>query len=148
MKRLVFVLLTIVAPPLAYADSHDVYGLWLTEAGDGYVEVKDCGNGTPCGTLAWVDPSKSSSDLDSRNADKTLRDRPLMGIPIIWGYEKAKQDWRSGKIYNPEDGKSFSSSVRRLDDGTLRVKGCIGPICITNSWTPISQISQNSEAPQ
>jgi len=139
MKRLILVVFGLAISNLAYADNHDVHGLWLTEAKDGHVEIKDCGDGTPCGTLVWVDPHTSETELDARNADETLRTRALIGVPIIWGFAKGKNNWRKGKIYNPEDGKTFSSSIRLLKDGTLKVKGCLGPICITNIWTAVSK---------
>ena len=48
---------------VAAADPHDVEGLWLTQARDGHIEIKDCGDGSPCGTLVWVDPATTERRL-------------------------------------------------------------------------------------
>ncbi|MEM7661785.1 MAG: DUF2147 domain-containing protein [Pseudomonadota bacterium] len=127
---------TLVAP--ACGDSHAVFGTWLTEAGDGHVEISDCGDGTPCGVLVWVDPDLTPSAYDTRNPDEALRSRPLIGTPIVWGYERSKKNWRGGAVYNPEDGKTFRSTIERADDASIRVTGCLGPICRSNIWTKVA----------
>jgi len=125
----------------AKADPLDVYGLWLTEAGDGHVNITDCGDGTPCGALVWVDPAQTPINRDVKNPDLKLRNRPLIGVPIIWGYRAGRRIWRNGRIYNPDDGKTFGSSLQRLENGNLKVKGCLGPLCVTNLWTPVNQLA-------
>lgn len=141
-----------VAPALgnthATAQTHDVFGLWQSEAQDGHIHIIDCGDGSPCGSLAWVAPDKQISSLDVRNKDRTLRSRALIGVPIIWGFERKHSGWKGGKIYNPEDGKTFRASVKRRDLDTLNVKGCLGPLCITNLWTqvPSTRVPQTLNA--
>lgn len=135
MKFSFWLILSLAFPSSAYASPHDVFGLWTSEAKDGHIEISDCGNGSPCGVLAWVDPRKGGATLDVRNRDKDLRGRPLIGVPIIWNFEHSKKGWRSGKIYNPEDGKIFTAHVKRQDLNHLQVKGCLGVMCITNIWT-------------
>jgi uncharacterized protein (DUF2147 family) len=144
MKKLCSITLCLALSSAVHAESHDVYGLWLTEAQDGHVSIEDCGDGTPCGKLVWVSSEAPESELDFRNKDEALRDRALIGVPIIWGFEKAKKNWKGGKIYNPEDGRTFNSTVRRLENGTLKVKGCVGPICITNIWTPVQDVKRGT----
>ena len=57
MKRLVFALaFAFTAALAAQAESHNVFGTWITEGGTSHVEIADCGDGTPCGTVAWIDP--------------------------------------------------------------------------------------------
>lgn len=135
MKKLLFATCLMAVP--AFADPLDVNGIWLTNAEDAHVEISDCGDGTPCGTLIWVDPATTDTDLDARNPDPDLRSRPLAGLPLLWGFQESSSRWRKGKIYNPEDGKTFRSAIRTRDDGTLEVKGCIGPLCQTYIWTRV-----------
>lgn len=145
MKLSYLVLAVGFAAVSASAAPHDVEGRCLTEMGDGHVEIRDCGDAAPCGVLVWFDPASAYTDRDARNKDVLLRDRPLLGVPIVWGFERGPKSWRSGRIYNPVDGKIFSSSLALKEDGTLRVKGCLGPICRTNVWTRISAANEGSE---
>lgn len=138
VKKCLILFVLCFIPNLASANSHDVFGLWQSEAQDGHIRVVDCGDGTPCGTLIWTDPVKTVSDYDVRNKNEQLRGRTLIGVPIIWSFKRNETGWTGGKIYNPEDGKIFRASVKRQSADTLKVKGCLGPFCITNRWTRIS----------
>jgi uncharacterized protein (DUF2147 family) len=137
MRRLAASLIAALAVPLAaFADSKDVDGRWLVQDGNAVVEIRDCGDGTPCGYLDWVDMSEASSDRDINNPDPELNGRPLIGMPMLWGFREKGKSWGRGRIYDPEEGKTYGSNLKRLDDGNLRVKGCIGPLCKTQIWTP------------
>ncbi len=142
--KLLFSLFAYV-PTIALAGSHDVNGLWLAKSRygdrDADVEIIDCGDGTPCGTIVWTDDNTSDAELDTQNPDSTLRIHPILGLQIVWGYSKGDRGWRRGRIYNPEDGKTFRSSMKLQEDGSLKVKGCLGPLCRTNYWTPASSVS-------
>jgi len=145
MKRFFWSVAICFTPLSAHASAHEVYGLWMSEAKDGHIEVSDCGDGTPCGRLVWIDPHKADTLLDARNKNKDLRSRALIGVPIIWDFERSKKGWKSGKIYNPEDGKTFSARVKRQDIDHLQVKGCLGVICITNIWTRVSLVMPTNQ---
>ena len=142
MRRLLPALLFIVSGP-ALAAPLDVVGTWRAESryGNilGHVRIADCGNGTPCGVLTWFDPTRTRERKDARNPDHTLRDRPLVGTTLITGFERQGQEWRRGRLYNPEDGKTFACTLQ-LDPGRnhLRVTGCLGPFCPTRIWTRIA----------
>lgn len=136
MKPAALMSLVLLAAPVAMADGQDVHGRWLVEDGNAVIEIADCGDGTPCGTLQWVDMSEASSDRDINNPDDELNGRPLIGMPMLWGFRKKGDSWGRGKIYDPESGKTYGSNLKRRKDGNLRVKGCVGPFCQTQVWSP------------
>ncbi len=113
----------------------DLVGHWRTVRHGALVEIADCGNGTPCGELAWVDHATSGGHTrDARNLDPSLRDRPLIGAPILWGFVPNVDGWRDGRLYNPDDGKTFRAHLRLLSYTQLRVTGCFGPFCRSQIW--------------
>ncbi len=114
----------------------NVYGVWLTNGGNSKVEIIDCGNATPCGSVVWIDDPAPELLRDAENPDAALRDRPLLALVVLGGFKAKKDQWKKGKIYDPETGTTYGSKLRRRDDGTLEVKGCLGPICQTRIWTP------------
>lgn len=130
-----FASLLVFVPLQAHAASLNVDGIWAVESGNGKVEIKDCGDGTPCGTLVWIDMTKGDSVLDIKNADPELRDRPLIGSPVLWGFKPKGESWKSGQIYDAEGGKTYKSKMKLQKDGTLKVKGCVGPFCQSQIWT-------------
>lgn len=113
----------------------DVSGTWLNDAKTGHIEISDCGDGTPCGHLVWVKSEQGDAPKDINNTDAALQSRPLTGVKMLSGFSLKKDYWRKGTIYNPKDGKTYGSSLKRLDASTLQVKGCVGPICKKQLWT-------------
>lgn len=132
MKYLLTMALFLIASPVF---AMDVAGVWATEDGGAHVEITDCGDGTPCGTLVWMKEQTPEGLKDAENPDENLRDRPLEGIQLLWGFEPKGDKWKSGKIYDAGSGKTYKSKLELKDDGTLKVKGCFGPICQGQTWT-------------
>jgi uncharacterized protein (DUF2147 family) len=120
----------------------DLAGQWRTVRHGALVEITDCGDGTPCGALVWVDDTISRGhSRDVRNLNSNLRGRPLIGIPILWGFLPNGDDWpdgdgwHNGRLYNPDDGKDFRAHLQLLSPTQLRVTGCFGPFCRSQIWT-------------
>lgn len=113
----------------------DVFGNWLNEKQTSVIEISDCA-GAPCGKILWIDHPAPETLVDDENPDSNLQARPLLGLTILQGFEARGDQWKKGRIYDPASGKSYSSKLRRKDDDTLEVKGCVGPICQTQIWTP------------
>ncbi len=119
------------------ADDLDVYGLWLNEEETTVMKITDC-DGGPCGTLVWIDHPEPGTVTDAENPDPDLRARPLLGLTILSGFEARKASWKKGRVYDPMSGNTYGAKLRRRDDGALELKGCIGPLCKTQIWTPTS----------
>lgn len=144
MKSLAIALAAIVLAGASHADAKDVFGIWLTEAGTAKLEISDCGDGSPCGRVVALNPDTLRDGLtpettfDENNPDPALRDMPILGLLMLSDFEARRSDWRSGRIYDPETGRTYGSRLKKREDGTLEVKGCLGPICQTQVWTPDS----------
>ena len=118
---------------------NDLTGTWRTVRHGALVTITDCGNGSPCGGLEQVSTAITNGHTtDIRNPNATLRTRPLIGVPILWGFASGTEGWRNGHLYNPDDGKTFRAYLRLLSPNELRVTGCLGPFCRSQIWTRIS----------
>jgi len=84
----------------------------------------------------WADAPEGA--LNDNHPDPARAAEPLIGSQMLWGFKAAKKGWKSGKIYNGENGKTYGSRLKRVDDDTLQVKGCVGPICQTQTWTRVT----------
>jgi uncharacterized protein (DUF2147 family) len=113
-----------------------VTGSWITQSKDGVVEIYECG-ATICGKLAkfLVMPPAGPGAKDINNPNKTLRSRTILGLNILTGFKDAGNEWK-GQIYDPKSGKTYRSVVYKGKSGNLVVKGCIGPFCQAQTWTP------------
>lgn len=135
MKRFIALsALTVSLIASANADTHNVFGTFYTEAGTSKVTIEDCGDGTPCGRVSWIDPTAMEPGMTPETATTKTGD-PVIGLLMLQSFDKKKNDWRGGTIYDPENDKTYASRMKRLENGSLQVKGCIGPFCQTQVWT-------------
>ncbi len=120
-----------------------IEGYWLTSAS--IVEVKKCDNEL-CATIEHifveegVDPK---SILDTNNKKKSLRNRPLVGINLLEGFEYSQSSethYKEGKIYDPGRGRVFKSNLQLLENGNLKVEGCFMRVCGHEEWQPLNII--------
>ena len=143
MKKLIFIILfaSVVNFQQAQTAEESIVGYWL--ALDSIFEIKNC-DGALCGEIVQVfveegvDPK---SILDRNNVDPELQSRPLIGINIFEGFNgefDSKNTLQGGRIYNPRDGKTYKSRLRLLDNGNLRVEGCVLFFCGGDEWQPLT----------
>lgn len=120
----------LLASNLARADTQSAAGTWIMDNGKITVSVAPCGDKL-CGKIvAMKKPldKKGKPKRDKHNPNPSLRDRPVIGL-IIMANMKADGEGRwSGEIYNPDDGNTYASYMK-LDDGQMKVKGCVAFIC-------------------
>jgi uncharacterized protein (DUF2147 family) len=131
-RMMVFGALVAMAAPAQAAEP--VTGRWTTAEKDAVVLVAPCGKAL-CGTIERfiVAPPQGLDQRDVNNPDPALRKRRLLGLPVLSGFAADGEVWR-GRIYDPKNGKSYRSVIRRTGPGTLEVKGCVGPFCQTQVW--------------
>ena len=128
-----FVLALTVTPALAAVP---VNGRWYTEQKDSIVQIGQCGS-VICGKVLKVlkAPPGGGKALDVNNPDPALRSRPIEGIVLLSGFKDGGEEWE-GQIYDPRAGKTYRSTLQKQADGSLRVKGCVGPFCRAVKFTP------------
>lgn len=105
-----------------------VLGTWKTQVDDGayaHVAMTKCGNAI-CGTIART--FNSDGEYNSENKGKKL----------VWDMQSdGKGYYSSGKIWQPSTGKTYKSKMQ-LEGKTLRVSGCVGPICKKQTWSRVN----------
>lgn len=80
--------------------------------------------------VSWFDDSDDKSHpmntrYDTKNPDKALRTRKLIGLPVLRGltYNEREAEWQDGHIYDPSSGKEYNAKAWLTDDGILKVRG-------------------------
>lgn len=126
-------MLTSLAILLAAAGPLDVEGVWLTEGGQSQVEIASEGDSVS-GEIIWYMNHEEELAFDTENPDEAARNREILGLQILGGFERAEEKWRRGEIYDPTEGKTYRSAIYRIDEDTLGVQGCVGFICLTQEW--------------
>ena len=133
----------IVFTTFILSEEDNMLGYWLTSAS--IVQVEEC-NGMLCATIEHVfveegvDPK---SVLDSNNKDASLRNRSLIGINLFTNFSYSEpyiKQLKNGRIYDPGRGKVFKSNLYMLENGNLKVEGCLLAICGHEEWQPLKVI--------
>ena len=115
----------------------DPAGMWTAAEGKSRVRVSHCGANL-CGGVAWLkEPNDEAGKpkLDYHNENTALRTRPMIGVPILLSMVPEGETFR-GRIYNAEDGKTYSATFKMLTDNSAQVQGCVAAIfCKSQVWT-------------
>ena len=116
----------------------DAEGTWLSGDGGTKVHISNCG-GKLCGTVVWlqepIDSKTGKPKTDELNPDPAKRSRPMLGLQVVQGLAPSGENRWSGKIYNADDGKTYSANMQVADESTAHVEGCVlGILCKGQTW--------------
>jgi uncharacterized protein (DUF2147 family) len=135
MRPFLIALLPLLAASAAAAAPPSIEGLWLNDDHKGLVRIAPCGRYL-CGTIEKVlNKAPDAPKTDIHNPDPKLRNRTILGMPVLTGFSGAGGSWKGGRAYDPESGKSYRSYLELNPDGSLKVSGCILFICEARRWT-------------
>lgn len=142
MKRLFILiacmLLFVFSNALAQ-EADAIVGEWYTGEGKALAKIYKCDD-LYCGKIVWLKEPKyddGTDKIDKNNPDESKRSRKIIGLDIVWGFKhKGKNKWAGGKIYDPDNGKTYSCKIK-LVDNELKVRGYIGISLFgrTTVWT-------------
>ena len=120
----------------ASAFAADPSGDWRVADGVANIRVAEC-NGNIWGAVVW---EKEPGGLDEHNPDVSKRSRPTLGIPILINMKKKPGvDQWEGEVYNANDGKTYSSTIKPVGSDKLEIQGCVlGFLCGGETWTRIA----------
>jgi len=121
-----------LAPSAAWA-APSVIGKWLTDDGAAIIGISRCGKRV-CGVIDRVlDPAAPKNDIN--NPDARLRTEPLAGTYVLRDFVQSGSKWENGSVYDPKTGNTYRSKMELLDNGDLKVTGCVLFVCRSRIWT-------------
>lgn len=136
MKKLI--LFFFIISVFCFADDKAILGNWITEKAENgnqiIVEIYKTANGKYNGKIkeltipTYTDGKFAGQEkMDLANQNPELRSRKLVGIDFISDFDYSEKDDKfiNGKIYNPENGKTYNSFMKIEKNGDLIVKGSI-----------------------
>lgn len=161
----------VVMTAFAQADTNPVPpdGYWFTKGSESIVRVLPCSDIPPagpvspakapavapspgdppsfCGMVVWLkDPldAKGRPKIDSLNHDPAKKDKPIVGLEILFGMVPKDDHW-AGQAYNPDDGKFYEITFKVKTDKTPNdeadLRGCVLKIlCQTETFTRTADV--------
>ncbi len=118
----------------------DIIGFWLTGGKEpAKIQIYKWGEKF-YGKITWLkNPTENGKQrADDNNPDKTKRSNPIVGLVILKEFKfNGDDEWKGGGIYDPENGKTYSSYMYLKNSNTLKVRGYVGVALLgrTETWT-------------
>ncbi len=133
MKKLALLFFLGIYAAAAFAQGADkITGVWWNDEKTTKIKVEKK-NGKYIGTIVYMIPEKYENGeppKDKENPDPALRDRSVVGLQILSGFEYDANDkeWQDGKIYDPKSGKTYDCYAWLENDDLLKLKGYVAGI--------------------
>ena len=107
-------------PPAAPQAANSPLGVWLTEEKEGKVRIEQCG-----ANLCGYSIDKKSN----RNGEQ-----------VLISMKPGKDSKWSGRIFDPNSGSTYDSTIALKGSDSLRVQGCAfgGMFCGGQTWTRLN----------
>lgn len=135
MKTILFFSLLLLSSLNLFAQETSAFGVWKTiddetNEAKAYVEIYKVGDKMHGKiTKLLIDPE----DTICEKCPDDKKDKPVVGMEIIWDMEKNGDQWIDGEILKPENGKIYSGKIW-VEKGKLQVRGYIGFMYKTQTW--------------
>lgn len=140
MKKNIFISFIMFLSVICFAQTPSadaVIGTWLTASGKAKVTIYKEG-AKYNGKITWLkEPTHPDGKVkvDKNNPDKEKQSVPILGLNMLKGFVFDDGEWEDGTIYDPENGKTYSCTIK-YRDGKLDLRGYIGISLIgrTQTW--------------
>lgn len=153
MKHVLIVLLIALAipatPAVAQGNSGGdaIVGVWHTAQDKSQVRIFKLRNHYFGRIISLKDPNWPANDeqgqggspkTDRRNPNRELHSRPIVGMQIMHEFVfEGNNRWDSGKVYDPESGKTYKGKLTLVNSNRLELRGYVGVSMFgrTEIWT-------------
>lgn len=101
---------------------------WVNPHNNVKVETGPCGDNL-CGRVVWATPE---AEQDARDGGT----QNLIGTELLQNYRQTGPDEWVGRVFVPDMGNTYYSTIKLITPDSLKVSGCIlgGLICKSQVW--------------
>ena len=143
MKQILMISFLVVGLTQVSYGQDEIKGHWLAGEGKSIVAFTAIGDGVYQGKIAWMERSvdkKGELFKDKNNPDKSLRNREILGLPMVERLDYKDGAW-TGKLYSPKNGRTVNATFTLEGEDRLKV-------CISFRGFKRTQYWQRTELPQ
>lgn len=113
----------------------DILGSWVTENGGSCVEIFERDTKYFAHITALKFPNFNEGEVegmdgkprvDIHNPDESLRSLSLIGLELMKDFTFTGSQWVDGRIYDPDNGRTYRCKMTLKEGGVLNVRGYVG----------------------
>ena len=136
---LTILLITINVSKAQSSVADNITGIWLTAEKDAKIEIYKAGDkyfGKIIFGKNLYEADGKTLIKDGKNPDAGLRGRPVLNLIILSGFVYNDGEYKDGKIYDPQNGKTYSAFMK-LKGSRLDLRGYVGVSLFgrTTTWS-------------
>lgn len=95
---------------------NDIVDLWWNQEKSSKIKIFLAQNGKYAGKIEWLkEPNDENGKpkTDNKNPNAKLRSTPRLGLAILknFVFNKKKDKWENGTIYDPNNGKTYDAYI-------------------------------------
>jgi len=122
----------------AQSENDSIIGKWYVKDKTAIFDFYRTGNEYRARLIPLVKPDM----VDTNNPVDSLKNRKIYGATLIYGllFDPKKKRWDKGKVYNPENGKTYFCHCLLAAQGSqLLFRGYLGVSILgeTQTWTRV-----------
>tara|TARA_B110000902_G_scaffold263883_1_gene343988 strand:+ start:233 stop:658 length:426 start_codon:yes stop_codon:yes gene_type:complete len=127
MKKVVFT--TLLFALSITINAQTIFGKWNStneETGniDSIIEVYEK-DGKAFAKVIEIKGSARKNAVCEKCEDEN-KNKPILGLNILTGLEKNKDEWSGGNILDPRNGKIYNCYIKLIKPNKLKIRGYIG----------------------
>ena len=127
MKKVVFT--TLLFALSITINAQTIFGKWNStneETGniDSIIEVYEK-DGKAFAKVIEIKGSTRKNAVCEKCEDEN-KNKPILGLNILTGLEKNKDEWSGGNILDPRNGKIYNCYIKLIKPNKLKIRGYIG----------------------
>lgn len=136
MILMMFLLVGMTITSNAQNKADAITGDWINEKKDTKFQIFNKGN-KYYGKILW---GTGGQTKDVKNPDSKLKNRDVIGLVMLNDFVfDGNGTWENGTIYDPREGKTYSSKITLKNRDQINVRGFVGISMFgrTEIWTRI-----------
>lgn len=112
-------------------------GVRITKEGKSHIKIEKIGT-KYYGKVVWMkepyNPKTKLPETDDKNPDSYMGNQPIMGLRFMKDFAYIRNGvFKGGKIYNPNDGKTYCRKITIISEDEIDLRGNICGFSIP--WT-------------
>ncbi len=127
MKKLLLFLILLLN--ISFTNAQTIFGIWEnrdeeTNKVDSFIEIYK-NNGKAYAKIIGI-KDKNNQDSICDKCEGENKNKPILGMDILYGLTKNGNEWSDGKILDPKNGKIYKCYIKLIKKNKLKIRGYIG----------------------
>ena len=110
-------------------NAQTIFGVWKsrndeTHKIDSYIKIYPKNGKAYAKIIKIIDKNRQNAVCNK--CEGKNKNKPILGMTILYGLTKKDNEWSNGKILDPRNGKLYNCYIKLEEKNKLKIRGYIG----------------------